>query len=211
VAKLKALEQKAQEDRDAALREQQAERDRLLREQQKLLDQIRSLQQQLKERQTQKKPAPNTSSGTTGAAPGDSSYGKTGPATTGSSFPPTTGNTPSVPKTGVGKRADTTAPNTPSTPATKPRPDDFRVVQLSNLKANDAARVLNELFARDRGNNLTIVAEPATNSILVRGSAEQQEAIMAILVRLEDAARDTAPPRRGEGTAPGKKNPQPSR
>jgi Flp pilus assembly secretin CpaC/beta-lactamase regulating signal transducer with metallopeptidase domain len=80
---------------------------------------------------------------------------------------------------------------------------DVRVIQLTNVKAKDIAKVLVELFARE--GNLAIVAEPSTNSLLVRGTAEQQQIIEALVSRLEDAARShqaTPPGGASEKTGP---------
>jgi len=71
---------------------------------------------------------------------------------------------------------------------------DYRVLPLKNIQAKEIAKTLTELFANGAGKGLTIVAEPMTNSLLVRGSSEQQEMVSAIVQRLEETKRDNRAP-----------------
>ena len=85
-----------------------------------------------------------------------------------------------------------------ASPAPMPPQQRQLAIKLKNFQAAAIAQTLEELFARANSNDLIIVAEPKSNSLLVGGTAAQQEAIRLIVDRLETAAtvNRTADPRR---------------
>ncbi len=73
----------------------------------------------------------------------------------------------------------------------KPAPAEVKVFRLRSLEAAEAAKILDELFnGKGKWERITITAEPATNSVLARGSALDLISIASLLARLDD--RDAA-------------------
>jgi beta-lactamase regulating signal transducer with metallopeptidase domain len=175
IAQLKAMLAAVESEKAAALRAQQAEKEDLLRRQQQLLDRINALQSRENERQ-----------------PAQANSFTTKPS------PSVTGKTTGTGATTTGVPATSTAKTRPTPAAT-----DFSVMKLTHVKAKDMAKVLLELLGRDGNSNLVIVAEPTTNSLLVRATREQQQIIEALVARLEDYAAS------GKGPAPGPRSETP--
>jgi hypothetical protein len=76
------------------------------------------------------------------------------------------------------------------------RRPDFQVMRLKSANAVDTARVLDELF-NGKGNNpaARIVAEPATNSLLIQASPADFARIKAVLGKLDVPDADSDRPR----------------
>lgn len=71
------------------------------------------------------------------------------------------------------------------------RATEFEVFRLRQAKAIDIVRTLQALLEGDDAAGLRIVADPGSNSVLVRAQrAEQYQKVAAIMERLDDAARD---------------------
>lgn len=74
---------------------------------------------------------------------------------------------------------------------------NISIYRLKNVQATEMAKLLTELFSINRDNkSLRIVADAATNTVLVSGKREDQDAISAIIIRLDDVAVDAAPPKK---------------
>ncbi len=98
------------------------------------------------------------------------------------------------------KKLDTVAAKRPAT--------EFKVLRLKNVSAAGLAKALNDLFAGEKWKDVRIVAEPATNSLLVSASADIHREILAVVERLDEAAIDNSRPDtepRRPGATPGKK------
>jgi type II secretory pathway component GspD/PulD (secretin) len=68
-------------------------------------------------------------------------------------------------------------------------PEEFQIFALKNADAVKLAKVLDEIFNSKAGKALRIVADEQTNSILVRGPADQMETVKAVIARLDESAR----------------------
>jgi len=75
---------------------------------------------------------------------------------------------------------------------------EVRVFLLKNAAAAEAAKVLTQIFRGDKP-TLAIAADERTNSLVIRGSADDLAVAEAVLQRLDDApARDGKKPERPE-------------
>jgi RNA polymerase sigma factor (sigma-70 family) len=80
---------------------------------------------------------------------------------------------------------------------------DFFVFKLKHADAGRLARTLSELLDGKEMAQVRIVADPASNSLLVRGRREQVELVEALITRLDEAETDQERP------PPNPKNPPP--
>jgi len=71
-------------------------------------------------------------------------------------------------------------------------PLDITIYNLDFIEAKEAAAALTELFGSSPDRNMTIHADPRTNSIIVRATAAQKEQIQRVLTQLD---RETVPPK----------------
>jgi hypothetical protein len=71
--------------------------------------------------------------------------------------------------------------------------DKLKVIPLKNLRAEEVAKTLRELFTASATAPLTIATHEGTNTLLVQGSPEVLEEIESVIIRLE-----ALPPRRPE-------------
>lgn len=79
----------------------------------------------------------------------------------------------------------------------KPEGSDFRIFRLKNANAIQVSRLLVELLGTNReSKSLRIVADQATNSIIVAGKQADQDIIEALLIRLDEHSVDAAPPKK---------------
>ncbi|MEG5264597.1 type II secretion system secretin GspD [Pseudomonas sp. JDS28PS106] len=68
--------------------------------------------------------------------------------------------------------------------------EPLEVVPLKNASANDTAALVTRLLAREQGaDSAQVVADPRSNALLVRGSADSRERVRALLRKL-DTPRD---------------------
>jgi uncharacterized protein (TIGR03067 family) len=80
-------------------------------------------------------------------------------------------------------------------PAARPAAAEVKVFRLRNLAANEAARVLDELFNFNRKvKRVAFSAEPLTNSLLARGIAVDLKSVEAVLARLDVAGAPAKEP-----------------
>jgi len=79
-----------------------------------------------------------------------------------------------------------------------PGPDDVFVYRLKNAMAGDMATVLTQVFGKGREARALIVADPATNSLLVRARDEDRKQIERLVQEL-DMTPAKAPPRPEKG------------
>jgi general secretion pathway protein D len=68
--------------------------------------------------------------------------------------------------------------------------EPLEVLSLKNANANDTALLVTRLLAREQGaDSAQVVADPRSNALLVRGSADSRERVRALLKKL-DTPRD---------------------
>jgi type II secretory pathway component GspD/PulD (secretin) len=67
---------------------------------------------------------------------------------------------------------------------------DFRVLRLKNASAAEMVKVLQSFYSGDAGKGLRLVADPATNSVLVSGSEEQMLEVQAIVIQLDEMGKE---------------------
>jgi type II secretory pathway component GspD/PulD (secretin) len=79
-----------------------------------------------------------------------------------------------------------------------PGPDDVFVYRLKNATAGDMAAVLSQLFGKGREPHALIVADPVTNSLLVRAREEDRRQIERLVQEL-DVTPAKAPPKPEKG------------
>jgi type II secretory pathway component GspD/PulD (secretin) len=79
--------------------------------------------------------------------------------------------------------------NLKAQPAAPGAKAEFRVFALKNARASDAAQVLTQLFRGDRS-TLSIAMDERTNSLVIRGPADDLAIAEAVLQRLDTAAPD---------------------
>jgi RNA polymerase sigma factor (sigma-70 family) len=96
----------------------------------------------------------------------------------------------------------------PETPA---RPDggDFLVFRLRNAEAAAVAKVLDELLGGKHAEGLRFVADPRSNSVLVRGTASQIGQVKELIQRLDEIDVNPSPPTKVPGS-PREKGNQPA-
>jgi uncharacterized protein (TIGR03067 family) len=85
------------------------------------------------------------------------------------------------PKPGGGRAEAPAAP--------PPAPAEVFVIRLKNAKAADLAKIVTAVFGDGR-NSVVIVADPATNSLVVRGTEEKLREVQALVERLDTQAID---------------------
>jgi type II secretory pathway component GspD/PulD (secretin) len=79
-----------------------------------------------------------------------------------------------------------------------PGPDDVFVYRLKNATAGEMATVLSQLFGRGRESRALIVADPVTNSLLVRAREDDRRQIERLIQEL-DVTPAKAPPKPDKG------------
>jgi type II secretory pathway component GspD/PulD (secretin) len=81
--------------------------------------------------------------------------------------------------------------------ALKPSVDeDITIYRLKNANAVSLAKLLGELFHGPSNKSLRILADPETNSLLIRADDVERRKIETIVIRLDEAAANsTAKPR----------------
>jgi Bacterial type II/III secretion system short domain len=77
------------------------------------------------------------------------------------------------------------------TTASEPEESQIKVFTLRHIQANDAQRIVEQLFTRDIR---SVAADERSNSLIVRGPAEQLNIIYHILVRLDEQVDSDAKP-----------------
>jgi type II secretory pathway component GspD/PulD (secretin) len=90
--------------------------------------------------------------------------------------------------------------------AAAPAPEvktQMQIYILRDAEATEVAKTLAELFRGEESKKLRIAPNKSTNSIVVRGRAEDLEEIQAIVTRLELAATDVKKAREARGDAKG--------
>jgi Bacterial type II/III secretion system short domain len=88
----------------------------------------------------------------------------------------------------------------PATPA--PAGAEVKIFTLRNTDAVEVAKTLQQLFPAAEGRMPRIAVHQSTNSVLVRGMAEDLEVIAAVLAHLEEVpAKKAAGPDATRGTA----------
>jgi hypothetical protein len=73
-----------------------------------------------------------------------------------------------------------------------PLVSDPRVIPLKNAKADDIAKTLARVFPKEDG--ILIIPEPRTNSLILKGSAEQMMRVYRLLAELDEKAADNEKP-----------------
>jgi hypothetical protein len=98
------------------------------------------------------------------------------------------------------RRSGMNKPRTDAKPAIPPASTekadakvDFRVYRLKHANAVEVARMLDELMRTGRSDSLRIVADPHTNSLLLRGPAQVHFDVEAILQHLDVPGAADAP------------------
>jgi hypothetical protein len=126
-----------------------------------------------------------------------------------SSAKPTSGNRYIFRRPGAAKpRTDTKPAVAPASTEKADAKIDFRVYRMRHANAVEVARMLDELMRTGRSDSLRVVADPHTNSLLLKGPAQAQFDVEAILQHLDlpgeaEAARP-GPNKKG-GASPFKK------
>lgn len=67
---------------------------------------------------------------------------------------------------------------------------EFKIFALKHAKASEMAKTLQELLQKKDEQTLRIVADPASNSVVVRGNREQLDVVEAIIARLDELSRE---------------------
>jgi hypothetical protein len=80
-------------------------------------------------------------------------------------------------------RSVTEGGKTGGPPVAETRNEDYEIVKLKFVAAVDLAQTADAIFGKDA--NLRIVADPATNSLLVHGSPKQIEDVRRLIISLD--------------------------
>jgi hypothetical protein len=75
---------------------------------------------------------------------------------------------------------------------------EFRVFRLKHLQAVDVAVILDKLLGEKGSKDLRLVAEPASNALLARGSSLQLKTVQVLIERLEDLTAQAGVGRKGK-------------
>ncbi|MCE6984795.1 type II secretion system protein GspD, partial [Pseudomonas frederiksbergensis] len=64
--------------------------------------------------------------------------------------------------------------------------EPMQVMPLQHASANDTSKLISQLLAREQGaDSAQVVADPRSNALLVRGSADSRERVRALLAQLD--------------------------
>jgi hypothetical protein len=93
----------------------------------------------------------------------------------------------------VAGRPPGAAPGGPAGAVAPPVKLEFAIYALKRANAAEMAKVLQQFFQGPDGNEMRIVPDRRTNTVLVRGSRQQLEMVEAIVARLDEMEGDDAP------------------
>jgi RNA polymerase sigma factor (sigma-70 family) len=92
-------------------------------------------------------------------------------------------------------------------PPARDKGGDFLVFRLKNGEAVAMAKTLEDLLSGGADGELRIVADPRSNSLLIRGTEGQIARVKELVIRLDEMQRDSPDLDRGPGAQPPKKAP----